>query len=1015
MPAARPTGLVVLAGILALGLSSAHPTRAEAQNVRFTRLGLEDGLIQASVYSLAQDTEGFLWVGTQNGLNRYDGRSFFSSWSEQGQPSPLSFGYIRALLVDALGDLWAGVDSYGLFRFDRTTDEFHRVPVLLPDGSAPATTDTFRTWTAAQLGDDVVVGTSVGLGYVRHSEQGPVLELLPSAEVDDCGHAISTLWAPSPHDLWIGTPDGCLRRWRPGPQALEALAEPGGVIHFIAQGRGDTVWVASEPNGLSAFERSGRTLSQPRRGSALPLTARVQAMLTMPESDTWIGTRSGLGRVPAGQADTIWFTMGSAEDGGLPQDHVTALLEDRSGVLWVGTWNGLARLSPFYRGIGFIPKPSVPGEEPLGGIVAIREVSDGLLLGALGGRLALVSRGRDRAAFITGAPAFSDVFSIALGPEGEWWIATRGSGVHRRTGDGWRSYREGVEGPGGAPEDLVASIFVDRSGTVWAGTLNRGLAVYDPEQDLFREFRGPDGDFRYAADYIWPIVEDRAGALWFGADGNMGGLHRLSPDRRELATFATRTPQTPNGGRILTVYLSGDTIIWFGTQGAGLGRLDATTGAIGFYTSDDGLPHNSVQGILEDDAGFLWVTTNEGMARFNPERESFWVFREDSGIQANRFFANSARKGKDGLLYFGGPNGVTVVDPAQMVPRDAPPPVVLTGFSVRGTARPGINNATARTGIQLGPRENFFAFEFSALDFTEASLNSYRYMLEGLDRAWIEGGDTRSANYTSVPPDRYTFRVQARSSEGAWNRQGLSIPLIVHPPFYATWWFRLLVVMAVGSMLWAAYSYRMRQLLRVERMRLDVAGDLHDDIGANLSAIALKTELVRDRAQQGSDDQQRLTDVERLARDTVRSVREMIWVVNSDNDTLRGLMDRLEETAAAMLQGVLKYDLHFRVDEPDRPVGMELRQDVHLLFKEMLQNVIKHADATNVHVEFTELGDRLELEVSDDGRGFDPRRVTPGNGSKLMLHRATKHKGLFEIVPRDGPGTTARLSGLKIR
>jgi signal transduction histidine kinase/streptogramin lyase len=555
-------------------------------------------------------------------------------------------------------------------------------------------------------------------------------------------------------------------------------------------------------------------------------------------------------------------------------------------------------------------------------------------------------------------------------------------------------------------DNRIAAVALDRSGTVWAGTVDEGLTRYDPQTDRFEVVAGPEGEFEYAADYIWPIIEDRSGSLWFGASGPNGGIHRLSPDRTELSTWVTGgDPSRPNAGRVTTLEVSGDTIVWFGTQGAGLGRLQVVSGRTQFYTTEDGLPHYTVAGIIEDTQGYLWVSTEWGMARFDPEMEEFWVFGEESGLQSNRFYFNSSFRSDDGLLYFGGPNGVSIIDPTVLPPPTAPPPLALTRFSVRGQEWPDVNHHTAQSGLDLAPGNNFFTLELAALDFADVTLTEYRYRLDPLDQDWVVNGSSSVANYTSVPPHEYTFRAQVRRRGSAWQGSGVSIPITVHPFYYQTWWFQSAVVLAVLSLISGLYLYRLRQLQARQQLRLDIAGRLHDDIGANLSTIALKAGMVQMASSLDEKRKAHLHDMAHLARDSAHKVRETVWVVNTRYDTLAGLISKMRDTADVILEGHVAYTFEEPTTLPDMKLKMETRQNIYLMFKETLHNVVKHASASTVQVDVEVEGTELMLTVEDDGVGFVPGEGGEGSGQALLQHRASQCRGSAQVTSRPGEGT----------
>jgi signal transduction histidine kinase len=346
--------------------------------------------------------------------------------------------------------------------------------------------------------------------------------------------------------------------------------------------------------------------------------------------------------------------------------------------------------------------------------------------------------------------------------------------------------------------------------------------------------------------------------------------------------------------------------------------------------------------------------------------------------------------------------------------------------------------------LDLGPDENFFALEMAALDFTDVALNEYRYRLDPLDADWVENGTNPVANYTSVPPGRYTFRAQARLIGAPWSGEGLTIPLRVRPPFHQTWWFRSAVVVAVLSLISAFYAYRLRELHKRQavelrelearqELRLGIAGKLHDDIGANLSTMALKAEMVRSAKALDDRGRRQLQDLGRLARDTAHKVRETVWVVNTQYDTVAGLVGKMRDTADVMLEGHVKHRFSAPESLPDREIDMKLRQDLYLLYKESLQNVIKHAGATAVDIVVDYDEPFLTLEVSDDGAGSpvavqivggsdisadqgegettasnqEPHRE--GSGLELMRKRAMEHEADLTMDGRPGGGTKLHL------
>ncbi len=514
--------------------------------------------------------------------------------------------------------------------------------------------------------------------------------------------------------------------------------------------------------------------------------------------------------------------------------------------------------------------------------------------------------------------------------------------------------------------------------------------------------------------YTRPIRVNESGEVAIGVWGDtLGGVlwwREGGITRRALGRLRDTTSVLPST-RVLTFHEEGDGTLWVGTEGDGLLRLapgDARARA--WTTENSDLPHDNVQGILPDDRGFMWISTSNGLARFDQTSERFWAFGENAGINGPRFFADAVHKSEEGHLIFGGPRGLTVVDPDLIDPAPAGSAIVLTGWRVHGREMP-VEDALAETGIDLPPSDNFFTFDFSALDFIDPTKVRYRYRLDPLEKEWVEAGNRGTANYTTVPPGRYTLRVTATNSEGVETTDGLAIPVRVRAPYYTTLWFRSLMAFLLLGLISAAYGYRVRQLRARQELRLRIAGRLHDDVGANLSALALRLGMLR--GARGLDDQERerVQSLGALARETAHKVREIVWVVNTKYDTVAGLLAKMRDAVDTMLgDQPMSVDAEIPAPGDQRRVDMRLRQDVYLMFKEALHNVVKHSGARSVSVSVQWDDPRLTWQVQDDGRGFDPQGSVEGNGLDLMRARAARHGGQLSIESAVGRGTTVRYS-----
>lgn len=1011
-----PRSTTTAAGmLLAAVVLAAFPSRAAPQDrfdPAFTAYGKAQGMSNTAVEKLHQDAQGLLWIGTRDGLLRFDGRSFKAYRSRLEDPTSLADDYVTALADADGGRLWVGTQRGGLQLLDALSGEIRRFPLVSLGPSGTDVPDAVAGEPPRRSVSDIltfpsgvlILRTDAGLARFDPASEAASL-LLATREGEAPRRRAKTLCKTRDGRGLVALSDGTL-----------ALVDDAGRISATPLVIPDSI-AALEPveDGylaatfdaviffLSADLSSSRELFRAPPADAL---RSVKDLLAAPDGRIWIATSQGLYLADRATGSVRRVGVGQGVRA-LPDQLVEALLLDRTGILWLGTWNGLASLHPLGGGLSrFYSGTDLEG----GGVVSVTEAGRGRMwVGSYGGGVLLLDRrGRSLVAPGVRPPSLSalsdaEVFGLARGGGDTLWIAAYARGLWLLQGEGPVRHVPVLDTDGRETAVTAYSTFIDHAGDVWAGSLPLELLRFDRAAGVFRPHRGADPTtWNLGSDWVWPMDEDSQGRLWVGAMD--GGVSVIPPDRSS-ATLHRAGPGSLSDDRVLRVFADSRDVVWVGTEGGGLNRFDPRTGVWTTWTMQDGLPHDNVEGIEEDDSGRLWLSTSDGLARFDPGTGEVLVFREPAGLAGSRFWAN-AYKDRDGLLYFGGPGGLSVVDPAALAAQGTPPQVALTAFRIRGREAPLAR--ALRTGLlDLEPGENFFAFEFAATDYTDVSQNRYRYRLEGLDADWVEAGTEPVANYTSVPPGRYTFRVAARNSAGIWNDDALALPIRVQAPFYRMLWFQSLVAVAVLSVIVGFYTYRLRQLEARQRLRLEIAGKLHDDIGANLSTIALKAEMVR--STQGLDDRRtaQLADVGRLARDTATKVRETVWVVNTKYDTVAGLLGKMHDTADTFLAGVLPYGFTGPQDVPDRKISMETRQNVHLLFKETLNNVVKHASASRVDATVTLAGSNvLAFRVVDDGVGFDPAHAREGNGQRLMRQRAEALRGTLRVTSAPGAGTT---------
>ena len=407
------------------------------------------------------------------------------------------------------------------------------------------------------------------------------------------------------------------------------------------------------------------------------------------------------------------------------------------------------------------------------------------------------------------------MYSLAEAPDGTLWIGTEEGGLNRmdpRTG-AFIHYRHDPDNPAGLSSNDLLSLLVDRDGTLWVGTWNGGLNHFDPATGTASHYRhDPDNPASLIKDRVYALFQDARGTLWVGSEG--GGLSRFDPDRNGFHHFL-HDPQDPtslSSNDVMSIMEDRHGILWVGTYGGGLNRFDPTTQTFTQFTEVDGLANNVVYGILDDDRGHLWMSTNRGLSRFDPRAKTFRNYDVRDGLQSNEFNSGAYHHGASGRFYFGGINGFNAFFPDQIHDNPYVPPVVLTAVKkFNEKAFPGIEPASL-TRLTLGPDDTVFSLEFAALNYTVPGKNTYSYRLEGFNDDWIFLATKRDLTFTNLDPGTYTFRVRAANNDGVWNMEGLTLALTITPPLWQTWWFRVSFVLTLGLLIFVAYQVRTRRI-----------------------------------------------------------------------------------------------------------------------------------------------------------------------------------------------------------
>jgi ligand-binding sensor domain-containing protein/signal transduction histidine kinase len=956
----------------------------DAADNRFLRLSTADEISETKVDHIVQDIEGFLWFGTRWGLYRYDGYAFKVFVRDAGNPNSLDGIVVRALFKDRDGTLWVGCDQ-SLNKFDQKTETFTQYPIPL---ATHITQDTAGLlWVTTHGGLYRLDPASGEIRHYSHDPNDP--SSLSSKNLSYCGEdKRGTFWVAS---------DGGLDEFdRSEGKVTRHIILPD-VPNGFYEDRFGVFWIfRSSPHALAVFDRKTNTLTRYAFPKREPTVMRVSAMLEDRNGTLWIATHGfGLLKVDRERRKFIHYFNVPADPESLPQNKLDALLADRDGDIWVAP----GRMAPALlvtKPAPFKKLPKVPGSTIQPFVGAVYEDHQGILW--IGTPEALIRRdyktGRITA-YRTGGPEVgSDVVSICEDRSGHLWVGTYGQGLHRfdqRTGK-FKTYRHNPADPHSLSNDIVMRLLVDHNGTLWAGTSD-GLNRFDALTERFTPYKlEPQSSIPYLE-----LIEDREEKIWIGTESS--GLRHFDPATGQLAIYQhnRNLPGTLSDDRVNSVHFDRSGTMWVGTQN-GLDKLNPQTGRFSAFTQQDGLPGNAVGCILEDENGNLWMSTNNGVARFNLQSKTFTNFSTAEGLPGPNLTGwGACFQSPSGEMFFGGFNGGTSFYPDKVVDSSSAPRIVLTDFRLFGNRVQIGSDSPLRESISytrnliLPHQQNVFSITFAALSYASPATNRYRYILEGLERDWNEvGSDRRQAIYTTLPSGTYTFRAQGATRGGPWSEPGVALRIEILPPWWGVWWIRGIFGIAAVCMLWALYQLRLQQLVREYNMRLDervnertrIARELHDSMLQGFQGLVFRLQAARDLLPLRSSEAIEALDValergDKAIAEGRDTVSDLRQSIVGETDLAQALTALSEELATQGGDGGVPR-VRVLVEGKQRRLNPMLRDEIYRIAREALRNAFRHARAQEIEAEITYSDSEFLLHVRDDGGGIDAEVANQG-------------------------------------
>ncbi len=822
--------LLLLVSILLL-LSGAF-SQSLNSNLRFGRISVDKGLSQSKVYCSYQDSQGFMWFGTEDGLNKYDGYNFEIYKYNPTDDKALSNNIIRCIFEDSKNNLLIGTDN-GLNIYIRSNGSFKRYQNH-PDDKNSISNDIISSICEDKNGI-IWIGTSKGLNSFDVAKEKFSLFSSQASDPSSLSSlAISSLLMDKNGTLWVGTVADGLNAFdvstKKSTRYFHTQNNPNTLseneITCLTEDKSGSIWAGTVNGGINIINPKTGKINHITQENGLNSNS-VFSILLDNNGNTWIGTLGGgLNGIDIFTGRKYIYVNNPQNSESLSNNKIWHLFEDNAGTIWISTSEGLSfynrTLAKFNT---YQPNPVSGGNNS---VFSVYEDKEGnVWTGVLGGGLNVFSRKEERfvnekfSSLSNPLLRFNNIFTISGDKNGILWLGTtEGLLSYDKNKGTVKQFKHDPSNRSSLSNDYTRSIYIDRDGLIWIGTHGGGLNIYNPQSEKFSTFRHIASDpTSLSNDVVMNVFEDRQGTLWIATYG--GGLNRMDKKTGKFTSYKNdiKDPGSINSNFIHSVYEDEKGFLWVGTYGGGVNILKPGSNSFLHYTENDGLPNNIVNGFCPDQKGSIWISTNSGVCKLSPRSleskiiASTRIYNQEDGLQ-NKFNENACYAGANGWLYFGGNQGLNAFHPDSITDNKVVPPVVITRFYLfEKPARMDTLITNERT-LKLNYKQNFFTFEFAGLNFLLPEKNRYAYKMEGLNDEWIEFGNRRYVTFTNVDPDHYIFKVKACNNDGVWNEEGIAIDITITPPFWKTWWFTGLSALAITLLIFTYIRVRTNTLVK---------------------------------------------------------------------------------------------------------------------------------------------------------------------------------------------------------
>jgi len=1016
--------------------------RLQAQPYYFSHYQVESGLSNNSVECSMQDNDGFLWFGTINGLNRFDGYTFKTFYYDPGDSNSLGSNYIRCLFNDRHGTIWVGTNK-GVYTYNKIGETFNLFKALPRGNTTQIIGDAGgRFWCII----DLVV--------YRFDPQKGQAKWYPADE----RAAAPTSIAISPgNDLWVSTTNGCLRKYVPEADSFRTYTTYHGPTDPLPTSI-EKIYPISDVSFLIGTKKAGVKLFDAATGQFREIITYneentgiyVRSFIKRNENEYWIGTETGI-YIYNSRTGTVSHLQREYDNPYSVSDNVVnSLCKDREGGLWVGTYLGGLNYLPekFVFFEKFFPRLTTPSLSGNGVHEICKDQYGNFWIGTEDAGVDKINLQQKTFTWFTptggrGSISYHNIHGL-LATGNELWIGTFEHGLDVmdiRTGKVLRHYNAGP-GEHSLKSNFIVTIYQTRQHEILIGTWG-GLFRYNRQQDNFTalpEFGRP----------IQALLEDDQGVLWCCTQGD--GVHFFSPETGYgCFKYNASDENSLVENHVNGIFQDSRRNLWFATEG-GLCKYDRNKRRFTRYTTRDGLPDNLIFRILEDNANNLWISTSKGLVCFNPDAMTVKTYKRPNGLLSDQFNYNSSYKDTDGMMYFGSMKGLIRFNPGQFVKNNAAPPVYITGiqinnkeYEVNKKNSPLKESITYARRIELPFDQSSISIDFAALSYTMPEMNEYAYKLDGLDRDWTFLKANRKVYFTKLPPGTYTFHVRGSNSSGVWNENPASFVIDILPPFWASVWAWILYSLLVIGLVWFGIRYYVirtseKSLRRIELLEMEKEREIYHakiefftnvahEIRTPLTLIKMPLDKLMKNANQQADAKENLRTMERNTNRLIDLTNQLLDFRKTETDKFSlsfvktDISDLIRETFSNFQPAAEEKDIQFRLELPRLSLQAFVDPEaVKKMLTNLINNAVKYAEK-KVLVQLLPFSSEDKvfcIEIRNDGylipydqkeKIFQPfyrlketeKQAGTGIGLPLARSLAELHKGVLDMKkPENG-------------